>query len=688
MGAPRVHVMGGESTGWALDADVATTRTALAACGVELVSLEEAEVVHAVWETPVLSMAAGRLAGKRILCHLPNDLCRTFAQACMARHSRVGLWIPISRLAEADCARLGMKHRYVPYAVDTSLFTAGLPGGGSRESLRKQWKIPLDRYVIGNFMRDSDGADISRPKPQKGVEMFVDILAGLRRLGVPIHVLLAGPRRHWVRGELKRLDIPFTFVGQVTAGDDNHINILPPQTVNLLYHASDLHLVSSRWEGGPRAVLEAAAANGKILCTPVGLAPDVLEPASMFTSADEAIARIAEDVRTGRLDATVAPQRERVMRNHTPAANAERFRSIYEAREEIPAFQPCSSGRPASARPSRGNLRGALDACLAPLLGRSRHQPGRGMTVNLWHEFHKPPYGGGNQFMLALKPALERRGVRIRVNESARPVDLHLCNSAWFNVDVLRAASRRSPLRMVHRIDGPVSAYRGTDRAEDDRIFSLNLEFATATVFQSFWCFSRSLAMGYRPAAPVVIHNAVDGRVFHPADRRPADQCGRIRLISAAWSDNPRKGLDIFTWLDEHLDFSRFEYTFVGRIQAEFRQIRHVPAQPSARLARLLREQDLFISASRSEPCSNALLEAMSCGLPALYMNDGGNPELVQLGGLPFNGVDDILAQLDRLAENLDHYRVAVSVPRIDDIALRYIDLFREVLDAPGAGLE
>lgn len=684
----KVHLMGSEGTGWALDTDLSTTHDALRQCDVEFTEIEDADIVHGVWEIPLLTMPSECLSGKRILCHLPNDLARTFEQPCMARHARVGLWISHSRKAESDCQLLNLQHTYVPQAVNTRIFTNSLTEKVTREMLRQRWNIPSNSYVIGNFMRDSSAFDLSSPKPQKGVEMLVDILAGLSRMKLPIHVLLAGPRRHWIRNELSRLGIPFTFIGKIVCGDDNNINILSSETINLLYHASDLHLVTSRWEGGPRAVLEAAATSQKILCTPVGLAPDVLEPVSLIRSANEAILRIAEDIRSGVLGGTVAKQYERVLQNHTPEANAVRFRAIYGQINTIPIFQPRVSVSQPRRKAHRSRFHTVFETGFNVLLGRPRHQPGRGITVSLWHEFHKPPYGGGNQFMMALRPALERRGVRVLINDPSRTVDVHVCNSAWFDVEALRNAATRTPLRMVHRIDGPVSTYRSTDRTEDDKIFALNREFATATIFQSFWCYSRSLSLGYAPISPVVIYNAVDGKIFHPPRDRGKGTGTRIRIISSAWSDNPRKGLDIFKWLDAHLDFSRFEYTFVGRIKTTFNNIRHIPPQDSHRLAALLRHNDLFISASRAEPCSNALLEAMACGLPALYMDDGGNPELVQLGGLPFTGTDDILPCLNELAVNLDHYRATVHVTPIDHIAIQYINLFRTILDAPEGGLE
>ena len=80
-----------------------------------------------------------------------------------------------------------------------------------------------------------------------------------------------------------------------------------------------------------------------------------------------------------------------------------------------------------------------------------------------------------------------------------------------------------------------------------------------------------------------------------------------------------------------------------------------VPADParapqdSRRLGELLRQHDLYIAASRNDPYSNALLEALASGLPALYLDEGGHGEFVGHGGLPFKNTEDVLPQLDRL---------------------------------------
>jgi len=301
------------------------------------------------------------------------------------------------------------------------------------------------------------------------------------------------------------------------------------------------------------------------------------------------------------------------------------------------------------------------------------------LCISLWHEFVKPPYGGGNQFMLALENAFRRQGIVCVRNMLCPLVDVHICNSAFFNTARFEKASRRFPVKMIHRIDGPICLYRGHSIEEDEKIHALNARYAAATVYQSNYCLRKSEELGFQAIAPGVIYNAVNGDIFNDRNRVPFSGNRKIRLISSSWSDNPRKGGPLLRWLDRHLDWSRFEYTFVGRVQERFENIRHIPPQDSASLADQLRSHDIYIAASRHDPCSNALLEALACGLPALFRNDGGHPELVGKGGLPFRDERDILDQLDRLAQEYQSFQRLISIRNMDDIAQQYINLARQI---------
>jgi glycosyltransferase involved in cell wall biosynthesis len=148
-----------------------------------------------------------------------------------------------------------------------------------------------------------------------------------------------------------------------------------------------------------------------------------------------------------------------------------------------------------------------------------------------------------------------------------------------------------------------------------------------------------------------------------------------LRLVAMSWSDNPRKGADVFAWLDEHLDPDRLELTFVGRTRLPLSRIHVLPPLGSTELGALLRTQDAYLAASLDDPCSNALVEALASGLPTVFRRSGGHPELVGEAGLGFDRPEEIPALLSRLTSELEDRRAAIRVPRLEDVADRYIEV-------------
>jgi len=183
--------------------------------------------------------------------------------------------------------------------------------------------------------------------------------------------------------------------------------------------------------------------------------------------------------------------------------------------------------------------------------------------------------------------------------------------------------------------------------------------------------------MGFEPVNPVVVHNGVNPQIFHREGRIPFARDRKIRLISSSWSDNPRKGGPTYKWIEDHLDWDRFEYTFVGRASETFTRIQQIEPVPSEQLAELLRQHDIYVTASQNDPCSNALIEALACGLPALYFNDGGHPELVDQGGLPFHSCEEILPQLDQVVETYEILQALITVSDMHDVGQKYLSLLR-----------
>jgi len=289
----------------------------------------------------------------------------------------------------------------------------------------------------------------------------------------------------------------------------------------------------------------------------------------------------------------------------------------------------------------------------------------------VFHEFHPPPYGGGNQFLLALVGELERRGLDVERNCVSGRTPACLYNSFNFDFDRLRRFWR-ADVRMVHRVDGPIGVYRGFDDGTDARIASINA-LANVTILQSEFSRAKHEELGIALRNPIVVHNTVDPAIFHP----PVEGVGpgeRLRVIATSWSANPRKGGDVLGWLDDNLDSDAFEVTFAGNTELSFGRINVVAPLPSGELAELLRAHDVYLATSRDDPCSNALLEGLACGLPAAFLRSGGHPELVGDAGLGFDAPEELPAVLSKLRDELVERRARIAVPTLQEVADRYLE--------------
>jgi glycosyltransferase involved in cell wall biosynthesis len=304
---------------------------------------------------------------------------------------------------------------------------------------------------------------------------------------------------------------------------------------------------------------------------------------------------------------------------------------------------------------------------------RARSRRGRA-DLAVFHAYAPPPSGGGNQFVRALTLELERRGLVVERNVISGQTPVCLFNSFNFDFRRLRRFARDG-VRMVHRVDGPIGVYRGFDDGTDIRIRVLNDELADATVFQSQYSLEKHRELGLELRSPVIIPNACDPAIFSPPAEREPLAGRRVRVIATSWSDNARKGADALTWLDRTLDTDRFELTFLGRTPLAFERIRVLPPVASEQVAELLRAHDLYLAPSLDDPCSNALLEALACGLPAAFALSGGHPELVGEAGLPFTSVEELPQVLERLAVEIDERRAAIRVPSLADVADRYLEV-------------
>ncbi len=282
----------------------------------------------------------------------------------------------------------------------------------------------------------------------------------------------------------------------------------------------------------------------------------------------------------------------------------------------------------------------------------------------------KEPWGGGNQFLKALGVEFNHLGI---LSNNPRKAT-HIIFNSHHDLDWVEAYKKKFPDKyFIHRVDGPISLIRGGEHEVDDEIFKANLALAHTSIFQSKWSLYNTRKLGYNPISPHVVINGSDYRIFNTQNRISYSNRRKLKIISSSWSNNPRKGGDIYKWLDEALDFSQLDYTFVGRTNKHFKNIRLIAPQPSEMLANLLKHHDIYITASDQDPCSNALIEALSCGLPAIFFNRGGHPEIVQQGGLGFENKSQIPNLIKQINEQYYQFQKAIDIKSIKEVTQQYL---------------
>ena len=183
------------------------------------------------------------------------------------RHSEIDRVQVTSRAMEELILETGIaaeKLHRIPIGIDTDAFRPRT--SESRSAARRELGLAESAFVAGSFQKDGVGwGDGLEPKLIKGPDVLLAVAERLREEVPELVFLLTGPSRGYVRAGLERLGIPY-----------RHVLLPSVDAVARAYEAIDVCLVTSRDEGGPRAVLEAMATGAPLVTTRVGQALDLV----------------------------------------------------------------------------------------------------------------------------------------------------------------------------------------------------------------------------------------------------------------------------------------------------------------------------------------------------------------------------------------------------------------------------
>jgi len=284
----KVKILGRDNVGWSVDKDRKHMESFLSKVkNVKITnSYLSADIYFFVWYSQLLKKKflplrtlKNILKKKKVVAFITNDI-RNHPDVYHQLSSLVNFWISPNSNISNFLKKKGASYKQIPFYVSPKKF---YKIEKTKKEIAKKAGVDFSKLnkkiIIGSFQRDSLGKDLSKPKWQKNPELLIKILKKISNNSL---LLLAGPRRHFVINQCRKWNIPYIFVGNEKCidreEDDIMINNLPQEKINLLYNLVDLYLVTSRSEGGPKAILEASLSKKLIFSTDVGLARDFLHP--------------------------------------------------------------------------------------------------------------------------------------------------------------------------------------------------------------------------------------------------------------------------------------------------------------------------------------------------------------------------------------------------------------------------
>lgn len=301
------------------------------------------------------------------------------------------------------------------------------------------------------------------------------------------------------------------------------------------------------------------------------------------------------------------------------------------------------------------------------------------MKVHIFYVPKLSSWGGGNQFLRALKTQFTKRGLYSDLICEADTVvfngyqELGQLFLNWLLCHRKKRIYRLGPVMSLHR------SHLRWKIIDAIMVIFANL-FTDIVIFQSRWSYDQARKRGFsRKKKCVVILNAVDGGVFPRKSFESESNRSITKLIYTSWSKNANKGFEYLKFLDDNLDFTKYEMTFVGNCEIQFKNIKMIKPVSSLELSAELRKNDIFITPAKDDACSNALLEALASGLPAVALKSGGSPEIVGSGGELFTDTLELLQQIDKVASNVSSYRGQIHLKSIEETAEDYLSAIRSI---------
>ena len=264
-------------------------------------------------------------------------------------------------------------------------------------------------------------------------------------------------------------------------------------------------------------------------------------------------------------------------------------------------------------------------------------------------------WGGGSQFLTYLYEFLRKKGHHI-IFKLKKNIDLIFIIANFKELDpkIFKYTKKYPNTKVLHRIN-ECDKRKNTSHV-DNLVLKAN-EIADETIFISNWLSEYYIKKGYNRSYHV-IYNGCNTNYFYPKHKKELGK--KVNLVTHHWSRNWMKGFDIYNKLDKVLNEREdINFTYIGRYWQGYNPIntKLLPPQYGKNLGDELRNYDIYLTASRWEPCGMHHIEGASCGLPVLYHSEGGGiNESCKNYGLKYNDIPSLLEGIDKIKESYQEY--------------------------------
>ncbi len=322
------------------------------------------------------------------------------------------------------------------------------------------------------------------------------------------------------------------------------------------------------------------------------------------------------------------------------------------------------------------------------------------MKICIYYKTVDRPFGGANSFIANLRRYFLATDVSI-TDDINSDYDILMLNSATrapgklfrykeiANVrrygysslfSLIRKKKRK--IKIVYRLDGLRKIYAGIEHEMDDlqlKCFPL----ADHIVFQSEYSHEVFENIAFVGRNYSIIHNGVDQALFNMKQKSKWDGSSALKIMSCSWSRNPGKG---HRMISEISRIGGVRVTFLGHWAEEVDRASVVllGAQNHHRIAAEFKRAHIFLFPSLNEACSNTLIEALSCGLPVLYADSGGNGEIAEKYGVKLNEQDlpgNIEEIKSKYFQLLDGICEDIELFSIESVGRKYLEVCRALTD-------